>query len=813
MRPLRLHLSNFCSFREPTTVDFAGVDYFALVGPTGAGKSTVIDAICFALYGSVPRWERENYVAPALPPSASGGEVALVFEAGGRRYGVVRVLQRNKRGTVGTREARIEELSAKVPESAELGDLLSASVRPLGQGDEVTGAVERITGLPYKFFKQCVVLPQGRFADFLHASKSARQDLLVQLLGAEIYGRIGTRAGQEERAARQRAGFVREELGKIRGADEDTERAAVARLSALQELGVRVGRDVAALRSRDEELRRLRDERNAADERLATLTALAMPADVPTLADSMRSARQAAAEKEQEISDLELAERAAEEKLSELPDRISLVQNLELLHKQEHAAADLASAQAKAAATADEVAVLASRLNEAEAEVAAADAERERVRDTHAAVEIARRLRVGEPCPTCLHTVGELPHHPPPTGLHTADRALAGARDRRAQADKAHRAVQFESLKLQQQVTTLTENLTTLPAPAITDKTRLHRMIEEATAAEEHAKRARGATRTSRAAHAAALKRVDELTALAERAWHTLSAARDSVVAAGVPTLPAGDLADAWTTLLTWRDGAAAAQREVLAALTGRLTEATRALSSERSALVETIRGHDVAVPDGADATTLHEAAVMATAVAAGELERIRRDRDRAAGLAAEAAALDEQAQVAHELAQMLRANNFETWLCSEALDVLLTSASATLRDLSDGQFELALNDKHDIEVIDHREAGLARSVRTLSGGETFQAALALALALSDQVAGMAAASARSLDSIFLDEGFGTLDPATLDTVAITLERLAAGRDRMVGLVTHVPALAERVPVRFEISKDESGSKLRVLTA
>ncbi|HET6213754.1 MAG TPA: hypothetical protein VFE14_12895, partial [Micromonosporaceae bacterium] len=72
---------------------------------------------------------------------------------------------------------------------------------------------------------------------------------------------------------------------------------------------------------------------------------------------------------------------------------------------------------------------------------------------------------------------------------------------------------------------------------------------------------------------------------------------------------------------------------------------------------------------------------------------------------------------------------------------------------------------------------------------------------LSEQLAGLAT-SAASLESIVLDEGFGTLDASTLDTVAATLENLAARGDRMVGVVTHVGALADRIPVRFEVSKD-----------
>jgi exonuclease SbcC len=62
---------------------------------------------------------------------------------------------------------------------------------------------------------------------------------------------------------------------------------------------------------------------------------------------------------------------------------------------------------------------------------------------------------------------------------------------------------------------------------------------------------------------------------------------------------------------------------------------------------------------------------------------------------------------------------------------------------------------------------------------------------------------------MFLDEGFGTLDESTLDTVATTLERLADDADRMIGIVTHVPALAERVPVQFAVTRDGASSRLR----
>jgi exonuclease SbcC len=153
-------------------------------------------------------------------------------------------------------------------------------------------------------------------------------------------------------------------------------------------------------------------------------------------------------------------------------------------------------------------------------------------------------------------------------------------------------------------------------------------------------------------------------------------------------------------------------------------------------------------------------------------------------------------------LADLLRSNNFPRWLATAALDALVADASRGLSELSGGQFELDHSDGEFV-VIDHADADARRPVKTLSGGETFQASLALALALSEQLSMMASAGAARLDSIFLDEGFGTLDESNLDVVAATLENLAMHRDRMVGVITHVPALAERVPVRFVVSRDQ----------
>jgi exonuclease SbcC len=101
--------------------------------------------------------------------------------------------------------------------------------------------------------------------------------------------------------------------------------------------------------------------------------------------------------------------------------------------------------------------------------------------------------------------------------------------------------------------------------------------------------------------------------------------------------------------------------------------------------------------------------------------------------------------------------------------------------------------------------------VKTLSGGETFLASLALALALAESLAGLASEdrTTDALESLFLDEGFGTLDPETLAQVVQALDALHGGR-RMVGVVTHLPELAAQLPARIEVSRGEGTARILV---
>ena len=126
--------------------------------------------------------------------------------------------------------------------------------------------------------------------------------------------------------------------------------------------------------------------------------------------------------------------------------------------------------------------------------------------------------------------------------------------------------------------------------------------------------------------------------------------------------------------------------------------------------------------------------------------------------------------------------------------------ANEQLRYLTSERYELKVESIGDLVVVDRWNANEERPVETLSGGESFLTSLALALALSELSSGRA-----QLNSLFLDEGFGTLDAETLDTAIGALEGLRM-QGRNIFLISHIRELTRRLPVKIEVNKKGNGS-------
>src|SRR6185437_7670551 len=318
------------SFREEARVDFGDADFFALTGPTGSGKSTVIDAMTFALYGSVPRWGRKGMVSLALAPTVARGTVKLVFEADGQRYVVARELRRVG-GTVSQRAASLERLADSCGLAAP-GETTFPMAKDL---DGVNEAIEKLLGLKYEDFTQCVVLPQGQFAAFLHARPADRQDILLRLLGAEHYRLMMAKANQRASTAAQRAGTYAEELRGYADATPEAEQAARAAEEGLAGLGERVTAALPLIEARHDELR-------AADERLrrlrgetTVLAGLRVPDGTARLDADLAAGKAGAATLREAERTAEDADNAARGALAAGPQRAPL--ELARAHRAEHA--------------------------------------------------------------------------------------------------------------------------------------------------------------------------------------------------------------------------------------------------------------------------------------------------------------------------------------------------------------------------------------------------------------------------------------------------------------------------------------------
>lgn len=154
-------------------------------------------------------------------------------------------------------------------------------------------------------------------------------------------------------------------------------------------------------------------------------------------------------------------------------------------------------------------------------------------------------------------------------------------------------------------------------------------------------------------------------------------------------------------------------------------------------------------------------------------------------------------------LAKDLQIDKFQAYILEHFEQELVGQATLLLRDLTDSRYALRY-DKKQYWVEDYWSGGEPRRVETLSGGETFATSLSLALALSEKLS-----KGAKLGSLFIDEGFGTLDAETLESVAQVLESLRE-QERLVGVISHVPVLGERLGTEIKVEKYPEGSKIKV---
>jgi DNA repair protein SbcC/Rad50 len=784
VRPLHLEIEGFTSFRERVVVDFEGLDLFAITGPTGAGKSSLLDAMVLALYGQVPRVAKEY--KQLISHGAERMSVRLDFRVGAATYRIARTVR-----TSGQPQFRLERMENGV------------AVGVADRAAEVAAEVERLLGLDYDAFVRSVVLPQGQFDAFLKGKPEERRKILVALLNLDVYRRMLELANAKASDARRQAEFLGRELqttlagatgvaaaarrSEVRGAEAERVEAErlVGVLSATRPLAQRV-RD--ARRDVDRLAREAEAEESLCRRCAATLAEVEERGRSLVVEAARATATLAGLDFDSKRHLALVEARPRLEQLRELGTRASALADEAKACRE--AAGRTNEAKEKAAAAVTKADAAARRTAKA---LAGAEAVRDEAQRQHAAHALRQHLEKGEACPVCEQVVNKLPKGAAPA-IVEADSALTRVR---AEHEAARRALEAARLAVERarvearRVEAEGQRHAVdagAAAKALEELRRPLSRLFEAAPLEKPEALLREVTSELKALEAARSSR-ERLEAEARRfdraaAQHQAERARAE-----------GAVKDAAARLATIARSRQAADRE--------LGEALAAFGEAEDA-VEQLDARVAAAQRKAQ-----DAAVRAASLRA-EADRLAADVARADELRARKAALDQEAGLLATLAQHLKADQFLAWVQEEALHLLAEDASRHLLALSRGRYSLLWKDQ-DFLAMDHWHADSTRSVKTLSGGETFLASLALALGLAERVAALAAEARAgdALESLFLDEGFGSLDAEALDQVVDALDELQGGQ-RMVGVVTHLQALAERLPARVDVRRTDAGSRVSV---
>jgi exonuclease SbcC len=797
MRPVRLELQGFSSFRDRTVIDFTGADLFVLTGPTGSGKSSILDAITFALYGKVSRYGDVRSPQAVMTQNVSETRVSLEFSVGEVPYRVVRVISRDARGN--TRPPRI---------SLEQGDRSIAALV-----SEVDREIPEILGLTFDQYTKCVVLPQGDFADLLHAKPGERQDILIRLLDIGIYREVRDRAANRAATAKGEVDQLTARLATLADATPEALAALQDREAAVRALAGRLEAAQAALDGLDRDREAAEREIGRQEDEVRALRAVRIPSGVAELGDAVASAREALAAADERAAQAAEAAATAQAALDVLTPRATVETLLDRHDRHDRLSQQVEQARRAAAGATEQASRATAALAVAETERDLAAGEHDALLRSDAAYHAAQGLAAGDPCPICRQPLTAAPALAAPAGLDAAARARKDAEDACRRAEQAARKAAAEDSAAAATLKTVEDQLAEVLA-LITGKASRQRCIDELgriDAAEAALNAARQADTRARAALKAARDAYDEAQERQRTAADALNRARDPFAAMGAPQVDTTDLAASWRALADWAATQAAARDAAVAAA----RERAGALAAERARLLDAQRAacEALEVPVAAGLTP-YQAAVRETGVVDQQVKALAdriAEREQVAGSRAGA---ESRQQVASRVATHFKrgAGGFENWFLQEALRQLCEIASVRLRELSSGAYSLTNDDTGEFLVIDHANADTRRGVRTLSGGETFLASLSLALALSEQVAQLSPGGAAHLESLFLDEGFGTLDPDTLEVVRSAIEELRS-RGRLVGIVTHVRELAEYIPVQYRVRKDAGTSRVERVDA
>lgn len=926
MRPLHLRLSAFGPYAGEETLELdklGSSGLFLVTGDTGAGKTTLFDAISYALFGQLSGGVRSldtvrsDYAGPDRETF-----VELTFLHRGKEYTVRRTPQYQRPKKRG--EGQVTQAATAL--------FLAPGRPPVEKVGEVDAAVRELLGMDGEQFRQIAMIAQGQFTELLNAPGERRSAVLRQIFGTAgcraVQDKLRAAAAEAARAVEQQDAALRQAFAAFKLPEEDAEARPLGDILADEAAVWRcdeVLAQAAALCAADEAACA------AAEARSKTLDAEAEAAAAQLEAARQAAALHAAAEKAaRQLAELEGQREEREQRHAALGEVRAALEQTELQTRQQEAQLPayqrreeqrtlrnelekmLEQCEADRRAAAEEqkrleeesvrLAEQAKGAQEARQRQTTAEAARDalaaRLAQTETALSAARRLRGAQqaaqeaaavftaarekyarargeydaaealfwqgqagllaagltenaPCPVC----GSL-RHPAPAkpalgapdraGLQAAKKELEKLHSNYQKAAEASGAAQAAGEAARKEFLRLAAAALTQWGGQAPDAPRQAALaLKEAKAkgkaarseAEAQAEAARTAAEAGEKAEQelpqcqqrleACRQKQEQLAQKSAECSAQLAAARTLEEELGT-SLPFASEAEARRALDELRKKAQGLSDELKAgenAWNGfnEQLAAARTLAQQRKE--DLTRAADPAEAQ-ALAAALADVNIRRTALQnrwRALNARLLANRDAAArvkALAKQAQAARRWARVADNLHRTaggtltggLGKQQFEQYVLVAYFESAVSAANRRLAFMTGGQYQLLCHGAAqsrgqsalDLDVLDNY-TGRRRSVRSLSGGETFQAALALALGLSDAI--QQYAGGVQIDTLFVDEGFGSLDADSLENAIATLQSLADGK-RLVGVISHVAELRARLEKQVLVTKTPRGSHI-----
>lgn len=913
MRPIKLTMSAFGPYAGETTIDFEKLGQsglYLITGDTGAGKTTIFDAIVYALYDKTSSDERKPAMLRSKYADANTPTfVELLFRCGDREYRVRRnpeYLRPKKSGTGFTKAAADCEL-----------ELPNQSV--ITKRAEVDDKIRAIIGLDSRQFMQIAMIAQGDFKKLLLASTDDRKRIFRRIFKTENYENLQQRLKSEFTQAKRRLDdadkSIQQYIGGILCADDSDEYMLIDRAKrrelpiaeTVEALGRINKADESSLKAFDEKLGDIEkriavlnadlgkiDEYNKAkanaekvkkqmeseSEKLTVLQEEVSRAqedckevDVLTAEVGTIKAEMPDYEKHESLQksfqSLEKDIKASEETTKKLSEKLtSEKENIEKLKAEKVTLEDAAEDKLKREAERAEADKKQSTLKKLKLQIDGYAEETGTLEKTQAACDksiivaeqfageynelntaflreqagiLAEVLESGKPCPVC----GSLEHPSPAQKSAKAptEKQLKDAKKRADDAQKSAQKLSAECAKLKGMLDNEKESI-----QKQLKENGIEAELDEATQllkdAVAHLTNTIHADDMQIAALQFKIKRREQLEKLIpekqaaiDELQTTIAEAEKELSAKAATKLQQTKQLEELKQGLRFESRQAAEQHlktlENKIAMLKKALETAQKKHGDQKQILEQLNGKKAQLEAQlADAKQLDEEKLRTEKTElSAQKSTLNRSRDAVSNRyssnsktlqnitakQAQTEQLEKQYKLTKALSDTANGDitgkdkiTLEAYIQMTYFDRVIARANTRFMVMSGGQYEMkrrvdADNKRSqsglDIDVIDHYN-GSQRSVSTLSGGESFQASLSLALGLSDEV--QSAAGGVRLDTMFVDEGFGTLDDESLKNAVNALASLSEG-NRLVGIISHVAELKEKIDRQIIIRKDRAG--------